>query len=334
MAAGENENTAPSQRRALDPRVEAWLRQIEQQDVPSLETLTPMQVREAADAAARELCGTPEAIANIENLTIPSPAGQIPVRIYMPQGNGPFPILAYFHGGGWVFCNLDTHDNVCRSLANGAGCVVVSVDYRLAPEHRFPAAMEDAYAATQWGADNAVRINGDPARIAVGGDSSGGNLAAGVSLMAKDQKRPSLMYQLLVNPATNLASLGTDSYCEFAEGYGLRKAEIEWYRDHYLESEEDWRHPYASPLLADDLNGLPPAFVITSEFDVLRDEGEAYAHRLKQARVPVTCIRCRGMIHFGFHWAVATDIARDAIDKAAAALRSAFSQCEAPAVVS
>jgi acetyl esterase len=325
VAAEENKNTALLQREALDPRVEAWLRQMEQQDAPPLETLTPRQVREAANAAARELPGAPEAIANVENLDIPSPAGQIPVRIYTPQGSGPFPILAYFHGGGWVFCNLDTHDNVCRSLANGAGCVVVSVDYRLAPEHKFPAAVEDAYAATQWGADNAVRINGDPTRIAVGGDSSGGNLAAGVSLMAKDQKGPSLMYQLLVNPATNLASLDTDSYREFAEGYGLRRTEIEWYRDHYLESEEDWRHPYASPLLADDLNGLPSVFVITGEFDALRDEGEAYAQRLKQAGVPVICIRCSGMIHFGFHWAVATDIARDAIDKAAAALRSAFS---------
>ena len=144
--------------------------------------------------------------------------------------------------------------------------------------------------------------------------------------MAKDQKGPSLVYQLLVNPATNLASLDTDSYREFAVGYGLSKAEVEWYRDHYLESEEDWRHPYASPLFADDLSGLPPALVITGEFDVLRDEGEAYAHRLKQAGVPVTCTRCNGMIHFGFHWAVATDLARDAIDEAAAALRSVFAK--------
>ena len=207
MVLGENKNTAPPQRGALDPRVETWLRRMEQQEAPPLETLTPMQVREAANAAARELRGTPEAVANVENLNIPGPAGQILVRVYTPQSSGTFPILAYFHGGGWVFCSLDTHDNVCRSLANGAGCVMVSVDYRLAPEHKFPAAVEDAYAATQWGADNAACINGDPTRIAVGGDSSGGNLAAGVSLMAKDQKGPSLVYQLLVNPATNLASL-------------------------------------------------------------------------------------------------------------------------------
>lgn len=307
----------------LDPRVAAMLKQMEEQGVPPLETLTPIQAREFINIAVRELRGDPEAVEKVENLNIPGQAGQVPVRVYMPEDGGPFPVLVYFHGGGWVFCNLDTHDNVCRSLANGAGCVVVSVDYRLAPENKFPAAVEDTYAATQWVANNAARINGDLTRIAVGGDSSGGNLAAVVSLMARNQNEPSLMYHLLVNPGTNLSSFDTDSYRNYADGYGQTKAFVEWCRGNYLEK-DDWRHPYASPLLAKDLSGLPPALVITSEFDVLRDEGEAYAERLQQAGVPVTCTRYNGMIHFGVMWAVASDLARNAIDEATAALRSAF----------
>jgi acetyl esterase len=319
---GNNRTNHPQGGR-LDPRIAAMLEQAEKQGVPSLETLTPIQAREFMNVAVRELREDPEAVEHVESLNIPGPAGQIPVRVYMPEGGGPFPVLVYFHGGGWVFCNLDTHDNVCRSLENGAGCVVVSVGYRLAPENKFPAAVEDTYSATQWVANNAARINADPTRIAVGGDSSGGNLAAVVSLMARNQNEPSLIYQLLVNPATNLSSFDTDSHRNYAEGYGQTGASIEWCRGHYLEK-HDWRHPYASPLLAEDLSGLPPALVITSEFDVLRDEGEAYANRLQQAGVPVKCTRYNGMIHFGVMWAVASDLARDAIDEATAALRSAF----------
>jgi len=323
MAAKGNKTRNYPQGGRLDPRIAAMLEQTEKQGVPLLETLTPIQAREFINTAVRELRGDPEDVENVENLNITGPAGQIPVRVYMPEAGGPFPILVYFHGGGWVFCNLDTHDNVSRSLANGAGCVVVSVDYRLAPENKFPAAVEDTYAATQWVANNTARINGDLSRIAVGGDSSGGNLAAVVSLMARNQNEPSLMYQLLVNPGTNLSSFDTDSHRNYAEGYGQTKALIEWCRGHYLEK-DDWRHPYASPLLVEDLSGLPPALVITSEFDVLRDEGEAYANRLQQAGVPVKCTRYNGMIHFGVMWAVASDLARDAINGATAEMRSAF----------
>ena len=323
MPAKSNKTHNHSQGSRLDPRVAAMLDQREKQGVPPLETLTPIQAREFINIAVRELRRDPESIRNIENLDIPGPAGQIPVRVYMPEDGGPFPLLVYFHGGGWVFCNLDTHDNVCRSLANGAGCVVVSVGYRLAPENIFPAAVEDTYAATQWAANNAARISGDPTRIAVAGDSSGGTLAAVVSLMARRQNEPSLVYQLLVNPATNLSSLDTESYHNYAEGYGQTKALVEWCRGHYLKK-DDWQHPYVSPLLEKDLSGLPPALVITCEFDVLRDEGEAYANRLQQAGVPVKCTRYNGMIHFGVMWAVASDLARDAIDEATAALRSAF----------
>jgi acetyl esterase len=312
--------------RKLDHQIETLLQQMEQQGTPPVHTLTPMQARENKNPVFIKLGGFPEAVANVENLNIPSPAEEIPVRIYTPEGNGPFPMLVYFHGGGWVICNLDTHDAVCRSLANGASCIVVSVDYRLAPEHKFPAAVEDAYAATQWVTGNANRINGDPARVAVGGDSAGGNLATVVSLMARDKGDPSPIYQLLVYPVTNLSSFDTDSYREHGEGYILTKASMEYYRDHYIGPKEERHNPYASPLLAQDLSGLPPALVITAEFDVLTDEAEAYVNRLKQAGVPVTYTRYNGMIHAFYSLAGVVDRAKDATDEATAALRSAFAK--------
>ena len=308
----------------LDPQVESLLQQMEQQGVQPVHTLTPIQARESRNTLFMKLGGPPEDVAHVENLTIPGPAGAISIRAYTPQGSGPFPVLVYFHGGGWVICNLDTHDSVCRSLANGASCVVVSVDYRLAPEHKFPAAVDDAYAATQWVAGNAHRINGDHTRIAVGGDSAGGNLATVVCMMARDRGGPSLAYQLLVYPVTNLSSFDTDSYREHGEGYILTKEGMEWYRGHYIGREEELWDPHASPLLAQELGGLPPALVITAEFDVLTDEAEAYAERLKQAGVPVAYTCYSGMIHAFFSLAEVVDRARDAMDEATAALRSAF----------
>jgi acetyl esterase len=310
----------------LDLQIESLLRQLEQQGVPPVHTLTPIQARQSRNPLFVKLGGPPEAVANVEDLTIPGPGGEIPIRVYTPNGVGPFPILIYFHGGGWVICNLDTHDGVCRSLANGAFCVVVSVDYRLAPEHRFPAAVEDAYAATQWVAVNAHRINGDWSRIAVAGDSAGGNLAAVVSLMARDKGSPSLTYQVLVYPVTDLSSFDTDSYHQHGEGYLLTKDSMQWYRGHYIGAQERLRNPYASPLLAKELKGLPPALVITAEFDVLTDEAEAYAERLRQAGVPVAYTCYSRMIHAFFNLAAVVDRARDAMDEAAAALRSAFAR--------
>jgi acetyl esterase len=309
----------------LDPQIAALLQEMAQQGMPILSTLTPVQAREALNAPLRELGGHPETTASVENLDIPGPAGQIPIRTYTPQGSGPFPILVYFHGGGWVICDLDTHDSLCHSLANGAECIVVSVDYRLAPEHKFPAAVEDAYAATQWVAENAGGINGDNARVAVGGDSAGGNLAAVVSLMARDRGGPSLLYQLLIYPVTNLSAFDTVSYRRYGVDYLLTSDDMEWYRDQYLEREEDAYNPYASPLLAQDLSNLPPAFVITAEFDVLRDEGEAYADRLRQAGISTKCKRYNGMIH-GFFGISFVDRAGDARDEATAALCSAFAK--------
>jgi acetyl esterase len=264
----------------------------------------------------------------IEELRIPGPGGEIPVRLYRPRTEGPLPVLVYFHGGGWVICNLDTHDSPCRSLAQEASCAVASVDYRLAPEHKFPAAVEDAYAATCWIAENGRRINLDTSRIAVGGDSAGGNLAAVVSLMARDKGGPPLIHQLLVYPVTDLSTLDRDSYRRHGEGYMLTRDGMAYYRSHYLARETDALNPYASPLLAEDLCGLPPACILTAEFDVLTDEAEAYAARLKKAGVPVRYTCFEGMIHAFFGLAGAVDRTGEAIGEAATALGTGFGEGE------
>ena len=264
-----------------------------------------------------------ESIARIENRTVPGPAGQIPVRIYTPVGTAPFPVLVYFHGGGWVIGNLDTHDGICRSLANRVGCLVVSVDYRLAPEHPFPAAPEDCYAATRWLAEHAGSLGGDKGRIAVGGDSAGGNLAAVVALMARDRGGPKLAFQLLVYPATD-TDFETRSYRENSEGYFLTRADMVWFWNHYAPRDEDRRNPYAAPLRAASLRGLPPALVITAEFDPLCDDGNAYAARLREDGVPVRLSQQDGLIHGFFQMGAVIDRGRASVDEASRALKDAF----------
>ncbi len=308
----------------LDPQVQMLIQMVEAMGAPPTYTLTPTESRAALKSTAAMVAGELEAVANIENLEIPGPVVDIPIRIYTPEGSGPFPILVYFHGGGWVQGDLDTHENVCRALANGAACVVVSVDYRLAPEHKFPAAIEDAYAATGWVAENAARLRGDATRIAVGGDSAGGNLAAVVSLMARDQGGPALVYQLLIYPATDVSTLDTASYRDYGEGYVLLKADIVWFLDHYLADEQDRHNPLVSPLLAQDLSGLPPALIVAAEFDVLRDEGKAYAQRLEQAGVPVTYTLYDGMVHAFLSVTGMLDQAKQGLAETAAALHAAF----------
>ncbi|MBT2757635.1 alpha/beta hydrolase [Mesobacillus foraminis] len=306
---------------ALDPQAKFILDQMEAMGGPAMHTLSPEEARLTTDFSA--LAGEPEAVAKVEDRKIPGPAGEIPIRIYTPEGEGPFPVLVYYHGGGWVIGNLETVDIPCRMLANQANCVVVSVDYRLAPEHKFPAAADDSYAAAKWVVENAASIQADPDRIAVGGDSAGGNLAAVVALMARDKGEISLAYQILIYPVTN-HSYATESYTENAEGYLLTKDSMIWFWNHYLDNEEDGQNPYASPLLASDFSGLAPALVLTGEFDPLRDEGEAYAKRLKEAGVPVEANRYDGMIH-GFFWMPGVlEQGRKSIEQAAAALKQAF----------
>jgi acetyl esterase len=217
----------------LEPHTQELLKQLAQRGMPLVHTLTPTQARESRNPVFREMGGPPPEVRKVENFNIPGPAGKIPLRGYIPEGSGPLPVLLYFHGGGWVIGSLETHDSLCRALANGASCAVVSVDYRLAPEHKFPAAIEDAYAATQWTAENARTLNFDPTRIAVCGDSAGGNMAAVVSLMARDNGAPSLAYQVLIYPVINLASFDTQSYRDHGEGYILTRESMKYYRGHY-----------------------------------------------------------------------------------------------------
>jgi acetyl esterase len=229
-------------------------------------------------------------------------------------------MLVYFHGGGFWMGSLETEDNACRLLTNAAGCIVVSVGYRLAPENKFPTAVEDGYAAVRWVAENANAMKADRTRIAVGGASAGGNVAAVVALMARDRGSPQLVYQLLMYPVLDYA-FDTPSYRDNAEGYMLTKDVMAWCWSVYLRAEADGQNPYASPLRAQDLGSLPTALVITAEYDPLRDEGEAYAAGLRQAGVPVVCKRQAGAIHGG----LPVDMGREVWQEAAAALQSAFS---------
>ena len=304
----------------LDPQVEAVLEQRAALGQPPLDTLTPAQAR--ANAEANPLTTGPD-VGRVEDRTIQGPAGEIPVRIYTPSGTGPFPTFVYFHGGGWVLGTLDMSDATCRNLCVGGECITISVDYRLAPEAKFPAAADDSFAVVQWVSAHASDIGAKAGNIAVGGGSAGGNLAAVVCLMARDRGGPSLAFQLLVVPVTD-RNFDTESYRQNAEGYGLTRGGMIWYWDHYLNSPSEASDPYAAPLQARDLSGLPAALVLTAEFDPLRDEGEAYAHRLEAAGVPTTCIRYDGMVHGFFGMNDSVDKAREAVTNASSVLRDAF----------
>jgi len=314
----------------LDPQVTAILDMLANSGAPKIETLPPAQARALFDKM--EIPGNESAdpVAHVADRTIPGPAGEIPVRVYTPEGAGPFPALVYYHGGGWVLGNLDTHDRICRVLTNGAGCVTVSVDYRLAPEHKFPAAVDDAYAAALWVHEHGAEIGVDPARVAVGGDSAGGNLAAVVCYLARERGKPPLVYQLLFYPAT--ARQGTTaSQREFAAGYFLTESQMRWFGEQYMRGPEDADNPLLVPMLIEDLRGLPPALVITEEYDPLRDEGEAYATRLQEAGVPVVQTRYDGMIHGFVSMAPLLDKGTTTLDQAAACLRDAFAKQPASA---
>jgi acetyl esterase len=303
----------------LDPQARAVLDQLAALNLPPLNTLSAPEAR--AQSKARRAPVTPEDVARVENRTIPGPAGEIPIRAYTPAGTGPFPLVVYFHGGGWVIGDLDTHDPVCRALTNRSGCLVVSIDYRLAPEHPYPAAVDDAYAATAWIAEHATELGGDGSRLAVAGDSAGGNLAAVVALLARDRGGPRIAFQALVYPVTD-CDLDTTSYRENAEGYFLTREMMRWFWDQYVPDEARRREPLASPLRAESLTGLPPALVITAEFDPLRDEGEAYAQRLADAGVHVAATRYGGMIHGFFTMLGVLDRAADAVNEVGLALRT------------
>jgi acetyl esterase len=306
----------------LDPQARQIIDATLALNLPPVEQMTPDQARESMRARTTTL-GPVEDVARVEEHRVGVPGGEITVRGYTPAGTGPRPALVFFHGGGWVIGDLDTHDGICRSLANAAGCVVASVDYRRAPEHRYPVAAEDAFAATQWVATHGAGLGVDRRRLAVGGDSAGGNLAAAVALMARERGGPAIGFQLLVYPVTH-HNFDSPSYGQCGEGYLLTRNGMRWFWNHYLARAADGQEPYASPLLARDLAGLPAALVITAEYDPLRDEGEAYAARLREAGVSVTLTRYPGMIHGFFRMINLVDQARIARDEAADALRKAF----------
>lgn len=303
----------------LDPQCEPILQAM--QAFGSITELEPAEARAAS--AAMRVPVEPEPVGRVENRTIPGPHGDIPVRIYWPKTGGTHPALVYYHGGGWVIGDLDGCDQACRHVTNLADVVVVSVDYRLAPEHKFPIPVDDCFAALNWVAANTGELGIDQRRIAVGGDSAGGNLAAAVTLKARDAGGPQIAFQLLVYPVTN-HSFDTPSYTENADGYLLTRDMMRWFWKHYLRDDSDGQDPLASPLRAADLSGLPPAFIMTAEFDPLRDEGEAYAERLRAAGVPVEHVRYDGLIHGFYNMFAAIDRARDALHDSAGRLREAL----------
>jgi len=308
----------------LDPQMKTLLDQLAGAEAKPFHAGTPQEARAGINALIGLVAGPAEKVAKVEDRKIPGPGGQIPVRIYTPAGAAPMGALVYFHGGGWVVGDIETHDVLCRSLANGAGCVTVSVDYRLAPESKFPAAPEDSYAATKWVADNAAALGVDAKRIAVGGDSAGGNLAAVVAQMARDRGGPPIKFQLLIYPATDWAHESA-SQREFTEdGYILSRADMVWFYGHYMNSDADRTNPYFSPACAKSLAGLPSAFVMTCAVDPLRDEGEAYAGALRKAGVAVKSKRYPGVCHGFLMMPGVIDAAKGAIAECCAELRGAI----------
>ena len=316
--------TKGNEKMALDAFVKGLIDQMAASPMPKLWEVPAIQGREMYRMMASALEPPAVSIGKIENITMPGPAGQIRLRVYTPvaDGGAALPAIVYFHGGGWVIGDLDTHDALCRNLANECAARVISVDYRLAPEHRFPAAVDDCYAAVKWVEQNAASIGVDANRIAVAGDSAGGNLAAVMCLLAKQKGGPQIVYQLLIYPVTQWKA-ETGSMNSFAEGYFLEKKTMHWFFDQYAAGHDpnDWR---LSPLAAQDLSGLPRAYVVTAGFDPLRDEGKAYADKLNRAGGAAVHIDYPGMVHGFFNMSAVVPTAKSAIADAAKSLRAVF----------
>ena len=306
----------------LDPQAQRVIDAMAALNLKPVEDSTPDEARESIRTRTAAL-GPVEDVAAVADHRVPVAGGEITVRAYSPGSPGPHPALVYYHGGGWVIGDLYTHDGLCRSLTNMARCAVLSVDYRLAPEFKYPVAADDSYAALEWAVANAARLRIDPRRVAVGGDSAGANLATVIALMVRERRGPALVHQVLIYPVTD-HDLNTRSYIENATGYVLTREGMRWFWNHYLAREAQGREPYASPLRAPSLAGLPPALVITAEYDPLRDEGEAYAARLRDAGVPVTLTRYPGMFHGFVRMTRFLDQARMALDEIGSSLQKAF----------
>jgi len=304
----------------LYPQDQKFLEQAAQANLPPVEAISVNEAREQMALASLAL-GPKVKLPAIVDHTTKGPSPAIDIRFYYPRTDfSPLPVIVYFHGGGFVIGSIGTHDGYCRALAEASQCVVASVEYRLAPEHKHPAAVEDAYAATCWIAENAGKLRIDASRMAVAGDSAGGNLAAVVALLARDRSGPTLAHQVLIYPVTD-ADCDRPSYHQFADGYMLTRAAMQWFWDHYVGDESLSRHPHVSPLWAQSHADLPPALIIIAEYDPLRDEGEAYAERLRDSGVDTTLSRYDGMIHGFTRRLHFFDKARVALDEVAQSLR-------------
>jgi acetyl esterase len=305
---------------SLNPQVAAFLAQT--RDAPPPASLADL--RAATETGLRQLHGPLEDIASIKDYVLPGEHA-LTVRAYVPAGADTgklLPAIVFAHGGGWCLCSLDLYDNPCRALANATGCVIFSVDYRLAPEHKFPVPLDDFYRALCWVAGHATALGIDVKRLAVGGDSAGGNLAAAAALMARDQGGPALAHQLLLYPALDFA-FDTDSYQRYADGHSLTREAMRFCWSAYLKEPSDGAHPYAAPLRAASLKGLPPATVLVCEYDPLHDEGVAYAQRLREEGVAADCVELEGMIHACMHMLGLAPAARTLFDAAGQAMSPA-----------
>ncbi len=308
----------------LDPRVQ-WMLRLDKLARTRLRASSADAARRNFRRSSRLLVRADHPHVDCEDLTIPGKTRPIPVRLYRPPAlQAPAPMLVFFHGGGFVVGDLDTHDGACRTLAELGGCLVAAVDYRLAPEHPFPAAVEDAWAALQWGARDAVDLGADPTRLAVGGDSAGGNLAAVVAVLARDAGDPELRLQLLLYPGTHL-DCQTESRSAYASGYLLSAEDLRWFHEQYVPDAAQRTDPRASPLLAEDLRGVAPACVLTAGFDPLRDEGRAYASCLAESGVPTSDLLYPGLVHGFLSFTGPVPAAQRALEDAASALRTALS---------
>lgn len=312
----------------LHIEAEEVLNELRELGIPPLNSLSVSGLRQFLEELSR-IEGEPIEIGNVNEFEIGEPDNEIKVRIYAPPGmpSETLPVLVYFHGGGWVAGGLQSCDSLCRFITKKSNCIVVSVDYRLAPEKQFPIPLEDAYRATAWVNRHAEEINADPDRVAVGGDSAGGNLAASVALLARERNDFELTHQLLVYPPMD-ASCGSSSYEENSQGYFLTKADMEWFWSHYLRSDINGRNPYASPRRAADLSGLPSTTIITSEFDPLRDDGKEYATRLREDGVDVDYTCYDGMIHGFFRRVNDMEVARKAVTSSCERLSSVWNRNE------
>lgn len=310
---------------ALDPQIRALRERWLAQQTPPLYTLTVEQARAADLAAIRAGGDDPEPVGQVIDREIPGPEGPMPIRIYLPPASSakPLPVLVYFFGGGWTLGTIDTCDGICRTLTNQVRCATVAVGYRLAPEHRFPAAVLDCQAGVDWVAEHSAEFGGDGGQLVVAGDSAGGNLAAAVSLVARDKGGPAITAQVLVYPNTDYHS-DSESLRGNDDPAFFNRRSVDWYWGHYLRDPQDGSNPLASPLLAIDHTELPPALIITAEYDPLRDQGEQYANTLAQAGVPVTKHRYPGMVHGFFTMTGTLDASREAVAEVAEYLRTSF----------